>query len=123
MPPRPDKSYAIHTDNVGGDYVKMNWIFGGKDSLMQWYNVNPGVNKEPVKTAINSLYMSFTKDEVTMSHAQTVKFPTIVQVGIPHNIYNPTEDRFCVSVMLRDNNNLRMTMEQAQKIFASYITL
>jgi hypothetical protein len=68
--------------------------------------------------------MSYNKDEVTLVHRQSVKFPSIVQVGIPHNIFNPDEDRFCVSIMLRkktDNNNL--TMSNAVNLFSNYITV
>jgi hypothetical protein len=123
IPKREERTYGIHTDNAGGDYVKMNWIFGGENSLMQWYTINPGIHKEPIKTAINSLYISFNNSEVTLAHAQMVKFPSIVQVGSPHNIYNPTEDRFCLSIMLRDSDNNRLTMDRAKQLFSPYITL
>jgi hypothetical protein len=120
--PRSSSVWAIHTDNTGGDYVKMNWIFGGKNSLMQWFDVKPNIVKEPVKTPINSLYVSYRSDEVSLAHQQSVKFPSIVQVGVPHNVYNTEEDRFCVSVMLRDKDNNRMTMERAQHLFSNYIS-
>lgn len=119
--PRDTKDFAIHTDNTGGDYVKMNWVFGGKNSLMQWYTVKPGVVKEPSKTIVNSLYMSYTKFEVELAHLQSVKFPSIAQVGIPHNIYNPKEDRYCLSIMLRDKDNNRLTMDTITNVFREYI--
>jgi hypothetical protein len=120
--PKESRVYAVHTDNTGGDYVKINWVAGGKGSLMQWYDVNPGIIKEPIKTNINSFYVSYTPDEVKCVHSQSIKFPSIVQVGIPHNIYNPDEDRFCVSIMLRkktDNN--RLTMNNAVNLFSNFI--
>jgi hypothetical protein len=115
-------TYDIHTDSMGGDYIKINWSFGGKNSIMQWYTVKEGLVKEPSKTALGSQYLSFAENEVDMAHRQPVKFPSIIQAGSPHNVYNPEEDRFCLSIMLRDKtSNNRLTIEDARQLFKDYI--
>jgi hypothetical protein len=121
LPPTPNQHYGIHTDVTGGDYVKVNWIFGGKNSLMKWYAVKPEVKKTPIKTVINSTYISYNKDEVDLINACSVGFPSIVQVGIPHNIYNPDEDRYCLSTVFRDTAGNRLTMSNATRLFEKYI--
>jgi hypothetical protein len=113
--------FDVHTDSMGGDYVKLNWIFGGNNSIMQWYTVKEGLEKEPSKTALGSKYLSFDISEVDLAHRQSVRFPSIIQAGSPHNVYNPTEDRFCLSIMLRDKTtNNRLTMAEAVELFKNY---
>lgn len=122
--PSSIKDYRVHTDSTGGDYIKMNWIFGGRGSKMQWFDIKSGVVKQPVKTVIDSFYFSYNSEEVSLAHGQPVRFPSIVQVGVPHNIYNPVEDRYCVSIMFRDKTtDDRITMEEAIQRFSKYIIL
>jgi hypothetical protein len=116
------EDFDIHTDSLGGDYIKINWNFGGKGSIMQWYTIKDGLEKEPSKTAIGSLYMSYLPQEVEIVHRQPVKFPSIIQAGSPHNVYNPEEDRFCLSIMLRDKTtNNRLTMGEACQLFNNFL--
>jgi hypothetical protein len=120
--PSSIKDFAIHTDNAGGDYVKLNWVFGGENSKMQWYTVKEGVVKVPNKTAIGSVYLAYNSNELDLVHQQSVKQPSIVQVGIPHNLYNPETDAFCLSIVLRDKTtDIRLTMQQALQLFKNYI--
>ena len=111
----------IHTDHLSGDYVKLNYIFGGKNSAMNWYSVKPEVNKTPSLTSINTKYLKYEIDEVELLHSQAVGFPSIVQVGIPHSITNPESWRICISLIIHDSNHKRVTMSKAQEIFKNYI--
>jgi hypothetical protein len=113
----------IHTDQLSGDYVKLNYIFGGKNSVMNWYSVNPGVNKIPSLTAINTSFLKYESDEVELLHSQTVGFPSIVQVGTPHSITNPETWRICISLIIHDCNHKQVSMSTAQEIFKNYIVL
>lgn len=112
----------IHTDNLGGDYVKLNYIFGGKDSFMFWWKPKLDTSTQPVKTSINSLYIGYHETDVDLVDKQQVKFPSIVQVGVPHNIENFEEPRYCLSLVLRkQDDNTRLTMAESIEIFKGYL--
>jgi hypothetical protein len=111
----------IHTDYLGGDYIKINYIFGGKDSFMYWWKPKPNIIKTPLKTSIDSFYISYNQTEVDLIEKKSVKFPSIVQVGIPHNIKNFEEPRYCLSFVLRNQNDNRLTMAESIEIFKDYL--
>ena len=115
----PEASGSIHTDSVGGDYVKLNWIFGAGDSEMCWYRPKAGLEKKPLFTDTNTRYLSYSQDEVEEITRIKLKNPTLVQVGIPHNIVNVTEDRYCVSIIFE--NGKRPSMQESIEIFKDYI--
>jgi hypothetical protein len=112
---------GIHTDYLGGDYIKLNYIFGGKDSFMYWWKPKPNIIKTPLKTPIDSFYVSYKQPEVDLIDKKSVKFPSIVQVGIPHNIQNFKEPRYCLSFVLRNQNDNRLTMAESIEIFKDYL--
>lgn len=115
----PGNKGYIHTDALGGDYVKLNWVFGGGDSEMTWYSPKPGIKKTLSFTATKTPYLSYTENEVEEIARTQIKNPTLVQVGVPHNVVNVTEERFCVSVVFK--NNKRPNMSEAVEIFKEYI--
>jgi hypothetical protein len=106
----------IHTDLKGGDYTKLNYIFGGKNSTMQWYDIkNVSKTKEIVPYAVYDI------NDVDLLHSQPIGFPTVVQVGIPHNIQNYDEPRHCIGIVLQTKNNQRLRMQDSIDIFNQYI--
>lgn len=118
----PRRISRIHVDALGGDYSKVNFVYGGNKSLMFWYAPNPGVVKEAIDyTSINTRSVDYDTSEVTQVHRQSVKFPSIVQVGIPHNIVNAAEPRYCLSIVPTLNGR-RLTMQETIEIFNQYIT-
>jgi hypothetical protein len=117
----PFLNSRIHTDSLGGDYTKINWIFGGENSVMHWYN--PKIEKTSNgKTPINTDYISYEVNEVDHLYSERIVSPTLVQVGIPHNIENDYNHRWCVSLVYVDKHtNRRPTMEESIKIFKDHL--
>jgi len=113
----------IHIDVTGGDYTKLNYIFGGKDSEMLWYKPKDNTTKSINKTPIDTSYISYALHEVEMIDKQFVKFPSIIQAGVPHNIINYSEPRWCLSIVLVKQNGERLTMKESKEIFNDYIVL
>lgn len=126
-------STFIHSDSayIGdthcqGDYVKLNWVFGGKNSRMNWFDISPDTKHTMhKKSKILTDFRSYQEHELKLAHTQAIGNPSIVQVGVPHNIYNPTEPRLCISVPIVhvDTDNQRVTFDQACTIFKDYIAL
>ena len=117
----PFKFTTIHTDEAGGDFTKLNYVFGGKNSLMYWWKQKPNVSNIVENTIIDSPYIDYKITEVELIDEQQVKFPSIVQVGIPHNIRNFEEPRYCLSLVLRKQDDTRLTMAESIEIFKQYL--
>jgi hypothetical protein len=119
---RPGNTDHIHIDNSGGDYVKLNWVFGGGDSRMCWYKPIDSLNKTVLRTTIGTPYVSYLPDEVIEIESVVVSNPTLVQVGIPHDVQDVTEDRLCVSILfLNKKTGKRLTMADARELFQQYL--
>jgi len=110
----------IHADDVG-DIIKFNWIFGGSGSAMQWWK--PKVEKPVVYTEHKSPTIRYATNEVDLLHSAVIKQPSMVQVGIPHNVKNKAENRWCVSVIpLFKITRQRLTWADGIQLFSDYIT-
>jgi hypothetical protein len=93
---------GIHTDRSYGDWGKINWIVGGEGSEMHWYKALSASTKEVKETPVHSNYNLYEPSEVKLLHSTQVVSPSIVQVGIPHNITNPGHERWCYSMVMFD---------------------
>ena len=114
----------IHIDTQEpGDYVKLNWVFGGEGSIMCWYAIKENCKGTPQKTSISTYAIHYSLDDVMLLHSQTVGQPTLVQVGIPHSVNNNNlTERFCVSIIFGHTAQLgRPTFNSVYEIFKNYI--
>ena len=120
---KPHRFTSIHTDARGGDYTKLNYIYGGNNSKMVWYKPKNDIEKSVSTTSIGTPYLEYKMSEVTKIEDKVVNFPSIIQAGIPHNIINQKEPRYCLSIVLIRNNDNRLTMKESIELFSNYITL
>jgi hypothetical protein len=118
---KPMQCSSIHIDRYGGDYIKFNWVYGGKNSIMRWFEVNEGIsNNSILTTTINTPYISYKVNEVTQKCVTKTDPGTyIVQVGVPHQVVNFNEPRHCLS-MVPYINDQRITMDQAVILFKEF---
>ena len=109
---------GIHTDRSYGDWGKINWVFGGAGSQMHWYKPLSSASREVKATAVHSNYNLFEPEEVRLIYSATISSPSIVQVGLPHNITTPGNERWCYSMVMRDKHtNDNVTFHRLKKIF------
>lgn len=119
---------GIHIDGFGElmDRACMNWCVQGAGSLMHWYRVKEGeVPFETTETQAGTPYVQYHPRQVDHLHSQAVKWPTIVQTGIPHNIHNHMfEPRWVLScdLSLKSAPDQGLTMQQAREIFSQWIS-
>lgn len=118
----PKRVSQIHVDALGGDYSKVNFVWGGEKSIMCWYTIKDGVTNSINTTSIATRSVNFNNSEVSIAHKQSVKFPSIVQVGIPHNIFNPLSPRWCLSIVPIKENGKRLSMSETIEIFKDLIS-
>lgn len=113
----------IHIDGGQDNYTKLNWIYGGTGSKMHWYRAKVKRQKDEIGvTTIGTRYEHFSVEEVELIHSQTVGCPSLVQVGIPHNVTNPKEDRICISAVLANKlTGEHITFNEAVNSLSNYI--
>lgn len=113
----------IHIDTqTPGDFVKLNWAYGGEGSVMSWYTPHENYRGVLDSTPVASYATYYKQDEVTLLHSEKVGQPSLVQVGIPHSINNNLTERFCVSIVFEYNDTKeRPTFSQSYEIFKNYI--
>ena len=120
--PNIQQPIPIHIDSRGGDYIKINYVIGGKDSTMNWYKPKSATDQKTEISGIGNEYISFERDRVDLIDSAVINPIGIVQVGIPHNITNLIEDRLCISMYISNlHNRQRLTMNEAIEIFSEYI--
>jgi hypothetical protein len=126
----PNFKLTIHSDGLyHGDYTKINWVFGGKDSQMIWYeNTKDNTDDKLILHSVwNTPAITYSPDEVNVAYAEYLQGPNIVAVGCPHNVVNQSEERFAVSALFRNNETKnidnRPTMEESIEIFKDYIVI
>ena len=91
-----------HDCDHENNYAKLNFVYGGKDSVMAWFKLNPGKELTTALTDANNKYSSVASlDDITEVHRATVGFPSLVNAGCIHGVRNgTTEPRICYSYVL-----------------------
>jgi hypothetical protein len=120
-----NQDIPIHIDGIGiSDRFVMNWCVGGFDSQMQWYTLKDNNITEAKITTAGTPYTRYALEQVDLVHTQTVKWPSMVQTGIPHRItnYGP-EKRWALScdVSLKSAPEAGLTFKQAMEIFKPWM--
>jgi hypothetical protein len=120
---RPFFYSGIHIDSTGSDINKINWVFGGQDCDMHWYSVKPTVAQKEIKnTVIDTTYQPFTLMDVNLEHTAVLSSPSLVHVGVPHNVHNKHHDRWCVSVVYKFLDSAqRPTMAESLNLFKDFL--
>jgi hypothetical protein len=82
----------------------MNWVIGGENSKMYWYNT-PNDNKEIEFTGINTAYLSWHHDTLTECDSHTILDNlTLVRTDVPHRVESANNKRWCISIRIDESN-------------------
>jgi hypothetical protein len=119
----PRKVTDIHTDVVSGDISKINFVYCDAKSLMCWYQPKEGVAlPETEVNVINKRVLNYTREQVSIAHKECLHSPSIVQVGVPHNIIVTTAARWCIStVYIKTDTKKRPTMAETLELFKDLV--
>lgn len=118
---------GIHIDGFDvTDRAVVNFIFGGAGSLMHWYKrkEDAGVTDQ-VETQAGTPYTLYDPYQVEHVYSHAVKWPSIVQTGVPHNITNHTAGpRWCIScdISKKETPEAGLTMAEALEVFKQWTT-
>ena len=101
----PGLRRPIHTDGNGlRDLCKINWVYGGAGSYMRWWiPINSGNGPIFRITSVGTKCIAYEDQDCRVIWKATVGFPSLVQVGVPHDMVNDgNEPRWCVSYVIND---------------------
>ncbi|NBP54962.1 hypothetical protein EBU71_00190 [bacterium] len=128
---QPKFAMGIHID--GSRYchkAKFNWAFGGKHSFRFFEPLTSGVS-DGVSNNANSPYsLQFKENEVEEKANQTTGSPSLVCVGVPHQVINGSEplELFNISIwkegLKREQEFIDlggMNMEEGLEVFKKYV--
>ena len=100
----------IHSGAGGAeDATKINWVWGGAGSVMTWYQKK--LPPTAAATGFNSVgskivyYTDLEKENAEPIHRHELKYSpaTLIQIGCPHAVENPHEERWALTTVYRDS--------------------
>ena len=118
----------IHTDLHGmGDMTKLIWNWGA-DHKMSWYAYKEGI---PIESTIlendnspeNNIrkYTEFKVKNLKKIYSNTIGLPSLIQVGIPHQVITFSGTRRSLTMILEDFQGSTIPMNTAKLILKEYI--
>jgi len=121
----PDKTLFIHIDwHQYSNNCKINWIFGGENSLMKWWELkDPNAPLTYRLTDIGTRYLYFNESDCNEIASAVIGQPSLVNVGVPHSVDNRgCSARWCLSYVIWDlNKNNVLQWDDALVKFSKYI--
>jgi hypothetical protein len=116
-----DNPSLIHIDDAGVfDQTNLNFVIGGSGSKVFWYDTTLGysgdvvISKWPTRP-------TYDINKMIVSESTEMVGACLFQSGIPHNIINPIEDRYCIILKLKNINSEWLTWSSALQLFDRYI--
>jgi len=117
-------NHSIHCDGHELDNkAKLNYIVGGKDSVMTWYKPTSEDKIEKRTSPANTIYLGINNEDVIATYNTEMKEGFyLVNVGQFHNVWNKNEDRYCLSACLIDSRtSYRLNFNELQQRLKGYI--
>ena len=119
----PNKSLAPHCDTVElSNVVKLNWMYGGDDSTMDWYEMKPNRPLPQYETIINTKFSIPAVDDIILKQSIKIGKPSLINVGQVHGVRNGKQPRYVYSFVIGVTaTQQRLEWDQAKEIFVKYI--
>ena len=127
----PSSSIPIHTDDLDADHVKINMTWGPEGGVTRWWRTKKIISMSDTSKASN---FSKTRDysvhpfkvakeeDSEMVFEANTNIPSLLNVGIPHSTYNPsqTEGRWTICFVPTYRDKM-IKMSLALRIFKKFI--
>jgi hypothetical protein len=121
---QPNFFSGIHSDYCTSDETdisKINWVIGGAESTMNWYEPNKFSDTTSIAVDGN-IYVGYQIDEVSLIHSTKLHSPSLIQAHVPHNVITLDEPRWAVSLTLFDTKTKKYAkFAEVVKRLANYI--
>lgn len=116
----PRAMLAVHADGAKlSNIIKLNWVFGGKDSRMMWWKLKSDDALKLLETNIGTPYLYAEQKNCIMVESVAITSPTLVNVGQLHSVINTgPERRWCLSVVLAKKGvDKNLEWDEAMELF------
>lgn len=121
----PGMRYNLHTDNKfepDRELIKINWVFGGRDSDMIWYNLKPGKSPMTFKNHLGEDIVGYNNNDCVEIARTNIAKLAIVNVAVIHTIQNADEFRDCYSMVLAwKHTGARLDWNESVERMSPYI--
>ena len=120
---RPGQNHPIHTDGPEIDNkAKFNYIVGGAGSKMRWYDSTLENCRVHVTSTGNTCMLAKNPATIKTLYEEEIRGFVVAKVGILHDVTNPNEMRFCLSLALHDAvTDARLSYEEVVDRLSDYI--
>ena len=117
----PYQGTHIHVDTMDPT-TKLNWIFGGADSINEWFKISNQASGTSAVTEANteSVRYNLLEIEKILFTYPANSIPFLFNAGIAHRARIGMEKRCCISLVLRYTNK-RVMFNEAVDIFSNYL--
>ena len=121
----PGYTLRAHIDTVNDDHCKLNFVYGGTDSLMQWWRLKDStLVLESKFNSTGTPYIPVNIDDCDLVWSAKIGTPSLVNVGQPHSVINHSNSpRWCFSHVLADvKKKWVLQWDDAVDIFKTFVT-
>lgn len=112
----------IHTDTPElCDVVKLNWTYGAPGSKLLWWEPKKEKYVDSFQTEFGAPYLTIKERHARKLFEVEVKKPSLVNIGMFHSTYNPTEEgRWTLSLPLMKEDGTRLVWNEAVEILRDH---
>lgn len=119
-----NNSHRIHCDSAFMDvgFGKINYITGGKNSVMTWYEPIGEETGSIMKTKAGTIFRGIDPKELREVYSEHIEGFYLVSVSEFHTVWNKDDDRYCLSAYIKDSKtNTRLTITELRQKLKDYI--
>jgi hypothetical protein len=120
----PRNKIFWHTDmGPAQDFIKINFVWGSDDHIMEWGEVKDSINQNISFTKAGTQYVKYNDNEINKTASTKLVMPTLVNVGRPHRVVNFSDTgRWCLCLMPKfKDRNIRMFFNEFLETFNEYV--
>lgn len=121
---QPDYKHvlSLHLDGLEfDDHVKINYVVGGGNSKMCWWQTKPGIEPRRQVTVVGTDYLYAAEEDCDLLCSAKLDRPALVNAGQLHNVVDITEPRYAFSFMIQKNNGDKLLWDEAIILFKDYL--
>ena len=96
----------IHIDcqkPKGNQYARLNWVFGGKNSRIEWFDLLPAKVPTPTLNPVNEYIDVYKESDCKPICSTEFDGLYLINTGIPHRVVGGDYDRYCYAFFLQQH--------------------
>ena len=117
-----DEISTAHIDDDGiTDQVNLNYVVGGEQSEVIWYECKENYNGYVIAGRTGAKPRRYSLHQLDAIYSVHSNGACLFQAGIPHAVVNKISNRLCVSIKLRGLDGNPITWDRAIEALGEFI--